>query len=178
MKKPNSEIITHFSAFWLRSSVVYVLISLISNRWANSPDDIKLISLGYKNNLNSVRTQSRLHKYSKFKQENKKTRNKSRGTKRAKNFHRATYSYYRREIHKQRTLNVRGDKASIVGGAINFVNELEQIFQSMNSNKRSKQQPLANFFTFPQFSTRATQNNNSAGVQANESNTTQCNNNQ
>ncbi|XP_009373431.1 transcription factor bHLH96 isoform X1 [Pyrus x bretschneideri] len=72
----------------------------------------------------------------------------------------------------------RGDQASIVGGAINFVKELEQLCQSMNSNKRSKQQPLADFFTFPQFSTRATQNNNSAGVQANESNTTQCNNNQ
>ena len=48
---------------------------------------------------------------------NKKTRNKSRGTKRAKKFHRATYvfifvfllqkSYYGREIHKHRTSNVR-----------------------------------------------------------------------
>ncbi|CAL9005085.1 unnamed protein product, partial [Prunus brigantina] len=35
-----------FSAFWLRSSVVSVLISLISDTWANGPHDIKLISLG------------------------------------------------------------------------------------------------------------------------------------
>ncbi|BBG95805.1 basic helix-loop-helix DNA-binding superfamily protein, partial [Prunus dulcis] len=57
--------------------------------------------------------------------------------------------------------------------------ELEQLLQSMDSNKRSKQQPLAEFFTFPQFSTRATQsNNNSAGVQANEPNMAQSNSNQ
>ncbi|CAL8106094.1 unnamed protein product [Prunus armeniaca] len=72
-----------------------------------------------------------------------------------------------------------GDQASIIGGAINFVKELEQLLQSMDSNKRSKQQPLAEFFTFPQFSTRATQsNNNSAGVQANEPNMAQSNSNQ
>ncbi|CAL8991082.1 unnamed protein product, partial [Prunus brigantina] len=35
-----------FSAFWLRSSVVSVLISLISDTWAIGPHDIKLISLG------------------------------------------------------------------------------------------------------------------------------------
>ncbi|CAI0466792.1 unnamed protein product [Linum tenue] len=35
-----------FSAFWLRSSVVSVLISLISDTWANGPHDIKLIFLG------------------------------------------------------------------------------------------------------------------------------------
>ncbi|CAI0466789.1 unnamed protein product [Linum tenue] len=34
-----------FSAFWLRSSVVSVLISLISDTWANGPHDIKLIFL-------------------------------------------------------------------------------------------------------------------------------------
>ncbi|CAI0435450.1 unnamed protein product, partial [Linum tenue] len=32
-----------FSAFWLRSSVVSVLISLISDTWVNGPHDIKLI---------------------------------------------------------------------------------------------------------------------------------------
>ncbi|KAJ6918178.1 hypothetical protein NC651_012416, partial [Populus alba x Populus x berolinensis] len=32
-----------FSAFWLRSSVVSVLISLISDTWANGSHDIKLI---------------------------------------------------------------------------------------------------------------------------------------
>ncbi|KAB2611758.1 hypothetical protein D8674_019790 [Pyrus ussuriensis x Pyrus communis] len=35
-----------FSAFWLRSSVVSVLISLISDTWANGSHDIKLIFLG------------------------------------------------------------------------------------------------------------------------------------
>ncbi|CAI0467404.1 unnamed protein product [Linum tenue] len=35
-----------FSAFWLRSSVVSVLISLISDTWANGPHDIKLIFIG------------------------------------------------------------------------------------------------------------------------------------
>ncbi|ONI28292.1 hypothetical protein PRUPE_1G136000 [Prunus persica] len=35
-----------FSAFWLRSSVVSVLISLISDTWANGSHDIKLIYLG------------------------------------------------------------------------------------------------------------------------------------
>ncbi|KAG8663230.1 hypothetical protein MANES_01G190050v8, partial [Manihot esculenta] len=34
-----------FSAFWLRSSVVSVLISLISDTWAISPHDIKFIFL-------------------------------------------------------------------------------------------------------------------------------------
>ncbi|CAI0407820.1 unnamed protein product, partial [Linum tenue] len=37
------EQIIPFSAFWLRSSVVSVLISLISDTWANGPHDIKLI---------------------------------------------------------------------------------------------------------------------------------------
>ncbi|KAL4193511.1 hypothetical protein AMTRI_Chr06g199890 [Amborella trichopoda] len=32
-----------FSAFWLRSSVVSVLISLISDTWSIGPHDIKLI---------------------------------------------------------------------------------------------------------------------------------------
>ncbi|CAI0466790.1 unnamed protein product, partial [Linum tenue] len=35
-----------FSAFWLRSSVVSVLISLISDTWVNGPHDIKFIFLG------------------------------------------------------------------------------------------------------------------------------------
>jgi len=36
-----------FSAFWLRSSVVSVLISLIFDTWINGPHDIKLIFLGW-----------------------------------------------------------------------------------------------------------------------------------
>ncbi|KAG4109591.1 hypothetical protein ERO13_1Z049332v2, partial [Gossypium hirsutum] len=35
-----------FSAFWLRSSVVSVLISLISDTWIIDPHDIKSIFLG------------------------------------------------------------------------------------------------------------------------------------
>ncbi|EYU38105.1 hypothetical protein MIMGU_mgv1a018612mg, partial [Erythranthe guttata] len=35
-----------FSAFWLRSSVVSVLISLISDMWAIGSHDIKFIFLG------------------------------------------------------------------------------------------------------------------------------------
>ncbi|XVF64841.1 hypothetical protein PTKIN_Ptkin09bG0198900 [Pterospermum kingtungense] len=70
----------------------------------------------------------------------------------------------------------RGDQASIIGGAINFVKELEQLLQSMEAHKRSTTKqpehdvyssPFAEFFTFPQFSTRATQcHNNSQSMAA------------
>ncbi|XP_043714156.1 transcription factor bHLH94-like [Telopea speciosissima] len=53
----------------------------------------------------------------------------------------------------------RGDQASIIGGAINCVKELEQLLQSLEAEKRIKQQsdpsfssPFADFFTFPQYS--------------------------
>nr|ACG24088.1 DNA binding protein [Zea mays] len=60
----------------------------------------------------------------------------------------------------------RGDQASIVGGAINFVKELEQLLQSLEAQQRrsSRRQgpacavdpddagPFADFFTFPQYS--------------------------
>ncbi|PKI45586.1 hypothetical protein CRG98_033902 [Punica granatum] len=60
----------------------------------------------------------------------------------------------------------RGDQASIIGGAINFVKELEQLLQSMeaqkitndshnNNNLIAPQQPFSDFFSFPQYSTRA-----------------------
>ncbi|XP_039041633.1 transcription factor bHLH96-like [Hibiscus syriacus] len=57
-----------------------------------------------------------------------------------------------------------GDQASIIGGAINFVKELEQLLQTMEAHKWTTQQPepngnlspFAEFFTFPQFSTRET----------------------
>ncbi|CAI0386851.1 unnamed protein product [Linum tenue] len=68
----------------------------------------------------------------------------------------------------------RGDQASIIGGAINFVKELEQLLQAMQAQKEAKHQqhaqnddgqagltdngrlsPLfAEFFAFPQYSTR------------------------
>uniref|UniRef100_A0A0A9HWF1 BHLH domain-containing protein n=1 Tax=Arundo donax TaxID=35708 RepID=A0A0A9HWF1_ARUDO len=56
----------------------------------------------------------------------------------------------------------RGDQASIVAGAINFVKELEQLLQSLEAQKRSLQRseapaaPFAVFFTFPQYSASAT----------------------
>ncbi|GJM86912.1 hypothetical protein PR202_ga02812 [Eleusine coracana subsp. coracana] len=58
----------------------------------------------------------------------------------------------------------RGDQASIVAGAINFVKELEQTLQSLEAQKRGAEQqspsreappPFAGFFTFPQYSTGA-----------------------
>ncbi|XP_038721548.1 transcription factor bHLH94-like isoform X2 [Tripterygium wilfordii] len=57
----------------------------------------------------------------------------------------------------------RGDQASIIGGAIKYVKELEQLLQTLEAQKRSvKQQSAADttaasvfsdFFTFPQYST-------------------------
>lgn len=59
-------------------------------------------------------------------------------------------------------LGFQGDQASIIGGAINFVKELEQLLQSMEAHKRTTQQlnascssPFADFFTYPQYSSRA-----------------------
>ncbi|KAJ4750496.1 Basic helix-loop-helix (BHLH) DNA-binding superfamily [Rhynchospora pubera] len=55
----------------------------------------------------------------------------------------------------------RGDQASIVGGAINYVKELEQQLQSLEVQKKMKHKnaeknetvsPFAEFFTFPQYS--------------------------
>jgi hypothetical protein len=62
---------------------------------------------------------------------------------------------------------VQGDQASIVGGAINFVKELEQLLQSLEARRQRSAQrpgtgvggddaaPFAGFFTFPQYSMRA-----------------------
>ncbi|XP_062227553.1 transcription factor bHLH94-like [Phragmites australis] len=61
----------------------------------------------------------------------------------------------------------RGDQASIVGAAINFVKELEHRLQSLQAHKRHAAaaghrpdpdpdpEPFAGFFTFPQYSTAA-----------------------
>ncbi|KAK7258830.1 hypothetical protein RIF29_24418 [Crotalaria pallida] len=54
----------------------------------------------------------------------------------------------------------RGDQASIIGGAINFVKELEQRLQFLGSKKQrvegesalSANMPFSEFFTFPQYS--------------------------
>ncbi|WOK96237.1 transcription factor bHLH94-like [Canna indica] len=65
----------------------------------------------------------------------------------------------------------RGDQASIIGGAINFVKELEQLVQSLEARKRIEQRmeaaPFADFFTFPQYSTSSSHsalNNNAAAA--------------
>ncbi|MFQ6665066.1 hypothetical protein Gotur_031957 [Gossypium turneri] len=48
----------------------------------------------------------------------------------------------------------RGDQASIIGGAINFVKELEQRLQWLSGQKEVKERPkFDDFFTSPQYST-------------------------
>jgi len=65
----------------------------------------------------------------------------------------------------------QGDQASIIGGAINYVKELEQLLQSLEARKHARRQdlspgaagcdadaaagPFAGFFTFPQHSMSA-----------------------
>ncbi|KVI06773.1 transcription factor bHLH96-like [Cynara cardunculus var. scolymus] len=62
----------------------------------------------------------------------------------------------------------RGDQASIIGGAINFVKELEQQLQTLEVQKRAMHQqpnsvngysppplPFGEFFTFPQYSMKS-----------------------
>ncbi|CAK9163581.1 unnamed protein product [Ilex paraguariensis] len=63
----------------------------------------------------------------------------------------------------------RGDQASIIGGAINFLKELEQHLQTLEAQKRIISQNnngssslFADFFTFPQYSTRLHPNNSPA----------------
>ncbi|CAO2188616.1 unnamed protein product [Urochloa humidicola] len=68
----------------------------------------------------------------------------------------------------------RGDQASIIGGAINYVKELEQLLQSLEARKHARRRrhdlspgagdaaaaagPFAGFFTFPQYSMSAAAN--------------------
>lgn len=64
-------------------------------------------------------------------------------------------------------MHEQGDQASIVGGAINFVKELEQVVQSLDVRKRMEQccmdgAPFAGFFIFPQYSTRSSRSRNNA----------------
>ncbi|PUZ51916.1 hypothetical protein GQ55_6G229500 [Panicum hallii var. hallii] len=61
----------------------------------------------------------------------------------------------------------RSDQASIIGGAINYVKELEQLLQSLEARKHARRHdlspgdgdaaagPFAGFFTFPQYSMSA-----------------------
>ncbi|KAJ9545509.1 hypothetical protein OSB04_025216 [Centaurea solstitialis] len=70
----------------------------------------------------------------------------------------------------------RGDQASIIGGAINFVKELEQQLQTLEVQKRAMHQqpnringysppplPFGEFFTFPQYSTKSANEGGSSG---------------
>nr|XP_010942629.1 transcription factor bHLH96 [Elaeis guineensis] len=62
----------------------------------------------------------------------------------------------------------RGDQASIIGGAINYVKELEQLLQSLEAQKRLKQRsdaaPFADFFTFPQYSSSSSCSTHSTAI--------------
>lgn len=64
---------------------------------------------------------------------------------------------------------LRGDQASIVGAAINFVKELEHHLQNLEAQKHKiysknySPNPFANFFTFPQYSTRSSDSNSIPG---------------
>jgi hypothetical protein len=67
----------------------------------------------------------------------------------------------------------QGDQASIIGGAINFVKELEQRLQFLGVHKEMETTsdggaslPFSEFFTFPQYSTSSShcENNNSAAM--------------
>ncbi|CAI8584978.1 unnamed protein product [Vicia faba] len=76
----------------------------------------------------------------------------------------------------------RDDQASIVGGAINFLKELEHIIQSIKGQKKTIEQqshengfnnssssPFADFFMFPQYSTCAPQSNTCYPANPNQS---------
>ncbi|XP_060184741.1 transcription factor bHLH96-like [Lycium barbarum] len=72
----------------------------------------------------------------------------------------------------------RGDQASIVGGSINFVKELEQLLQFLETHKQvtknqppnfSHTNPFSKFFTFPQYSTG---NNSSLAATTNDEGST------
>ncbi|KAH9754916.1 hypothetical protein WN944_007481 [Citrus x changshan-huyou] len=67
----------------------------------------------------------------------------------------------------------RGDQASIIGGAINFVKELEQRLQSLGARKEIKENSesgstlFAEFFAFPQYSTSSSRSESEA-IMSNE----------
>ncbi|XP_042431746.1 transcription factor bHLH96-like [Zingiber officinale] len=70
----------------------------------------------------------------------------------------------------------RGDQASIVAGAINYVKELEQLLQSLEVQKRLKQRADAagiasafdDFFSFPQYCAYSPAAGDAAGGEADE----------
>ncbi|XP_021817474.1 transcription factor bHLH94-like [Prunus avium] len=58
----------------------------------------------------------------------------------------------------------RGDQASIIGGAINFVKELEQEVHFLGTQKPNNGVPFSQFFTFPQYSTRSSGDHDSGAA--------------
>lgn len=66
----------------------------------------------------------------------------------------------------------RSDQASIIGGAINFVKELEQFLQSLEAQKKIKEEPdvtpFANFFAYPQYTSSASASASSCSAQTKE----------
>ncbi|MED6161220.1 hypothetical protein PIB30_058643 [Stylosanthes scabra] len=76
----------------------------------------------------------------------------------------------------------RGDQASIIGGAINFVKELEQKLQFLGAthhqegDEHNNNTPFSEFFTFPQYTTTTTttssSSNNNGGEGCDKSSTT------
>uniref|UniRef100_A0A0D9X919 BHLH domain-containing protein n=1 Tax=Leersia perrieri TaxID=77586 RepID=A0A0D9X919_9ORYZ len=69
----------------------------------------------------------------------------------------------------------RGDQASIIGGAINYVKEMEQLLQSLEAQRHARisaadsELPFAGFFTFPQYSMSAAPTTTAAAAAAVES---------
>ncbi|CAN6714998.1 unnamed protein product [Malus baccata var. baccata] len=60
----------------------------------------------------------------------------------------------------------RGDQASIIGGAINYVKELEQEVQFLGVQKPNDHAPFSEFFTFPQYSSRSSTSDHESAVSA------------
>ncbi|KAM0950187.1 putative transcription factor bHLH family [Dioscorea sansibarensis] len=58
----------------------------------------------------------------------------------------------------------RGDQASVVGGAIDLVKELEQLLLSLQSEKRLREEALESFFISPQYTSFSTGGDGAAGV--------------
>ncbi|XP_031484444.1 transcription factor bHLH94-like [Nymphaea colorata] len=106
--------------------------------------------------------------------ENQKKRRRSRSSKNRQDLETQRMTHITVERNRRRQMNEhlamlrslmpesyiqRGDQASIVGGAIDFVKELEQLVQSLEVEKRESdktranlsQTPFSRFFTCPQY---------------------------
>ncbi|TXG65613.1 hypothetical protein EZV62_006888 [Acer yangbiense] len=78
----------------------------------------------------------------------------------------------------------RGDQASIIGGAINFVKELEHRLQLLGAHKEKKEKfenglesspPFDEFFTFPQYSTTSSISSSTATSSSSSSSSSSAN---